>query len=551
MLPDIDGLEVLLRLRSAKVKTPILILSGLTTVDQKIKGLTSGADDYLTKPFNRSELVARIHAISRRSKGHSESVIKFDKVTMHLDTRTVEVSGTKVHLTNKEYAILELLVMRRGTVLSKEMFLNHLYSSIEEPEIKIIDVFICKLRKKLADAAGGTNYIDTVWGRGQIILTGKVYIKYINEITTLKTGDIQLLLNDDAISVIKGDYDNLKVSVSNNSVILIGGNGSGKTNILESISLFSPGKGLRSAKLENICKQLADHCEVYTLLQSKMGPANIVTSFKRESSRRVTEFNGSKIQNNELSKFTSMLWLTPQMDGIFAASTTDRRKFFDRIVYNFIPTHAYAVSKYEYYMDIRSKTLSQEQIDDNWLSVIEGKMAELSVEITINRLKTLQDIQKTIDDFDNNFPKATLSLNGIIEEKILNDNKIELDYIKQNFLVLRNRDKISNRTNFGVHKSDFLVSHREKNTLAKLCSTGEQKAMLIALILAQVNYCIKADIAMPILLLDEVFVHLDEARRGYLIELFLELKLQLWVTATDLNGIEALVKKAELIKLPD
>ncbi|WP_375327548.1 response regulator transcription factor CtrA [Candidatus Tisiphia endosymbiont of Nemotelus uliginosus] len=169
MLPDIDGLEVLLRLRSAKVKTPILILSGLTTVDQKIKGLTSGADDYLTKPFNRAELVARIHAISRRSKGHSESVIKFDKVTMHLDTRTVEVSGTKVHLTNKEYAILELLVMRRGTVLSKEMFLNHLYSSIEEPEIKIIDVFICKLRKKLADAAGGTNYIDTVWGRGYML----------------------------------------------------------------------------------------------------------------------------------------------------------------------------------------------------------------------------------------------------------------------------------------------------------------------------------------------------------------------------------------------
>ena len=169
MLPDIDGYEVLLRLRSAKVKTPILILSGLTSADQKIKGLSFGADDYLTKPFNRGELIERIRAIVRRSKGHSESVVRFDKVAINLDTRTVEVSGTPVHLTNKEYAILELLAMRKGSVLTKEMFLNHLYSSVDEPEIKIIDVFVCKLRKKLADAAGGTNYIETVWGRGYML----------------------------------------------------------------------------------------------------------------------------------------------------------------------------------------------------------------------------------------------------------------------------------------------------------------------------------------------------------------------------------------------
>lgn len=169
MLPDIDGFEVLMRLRSAKVKTPILILSGLSSVDHKIKGLGFGADDYLTKPFNRGELVARIHAIVRRSKGHSESVVRFDKVSINLDTRVVEVDGTQVHLTNKEYAILELLAMRKGTVLTKEMFLNHLYSNMDEPEIKIIDVFVCKLRKKLAEESGGTNYIETVWGRGYML----------------------------------------------------------------------------------------------------------------------------------------------------------------------------------------------------------------------------------------------------------------------------------------------------------------------------------------------------------------------------------------------
>jgi two-component system cell cycle response regulator CtrA len=169
MLPDIDGYQVLLRLRSAKVKTPILILSGLSSVEQKIKGLGFGADDYLTKPFNKGELIARIQAIVRRSKGYSESVVRFDKVSINLDTRTVDVSGKQVHLTNKEYAILELLAMRKGTVLTKEMFLNHLYSSMDEPEIKIIDVFVCKLRKKLSEASGGVNYIETVWGRGYML----------------------------------------------------------------------------------------------------------------------------------------------------------------------------------------------------------------------------------------------------------------------------------------------------------------------------------------------------------------------------------------------
>jgi two-component system cell cycle response regulator CtrA len=168
-LPDIDGYEVLLRLRSAKVKIPILILSGLSSADQKIKGLGFGADDYLTKPFNRGELIARVQAIVRRSRGHSESVIRFDKVAVNIDNRTVTVDNASIHLTSKEYAILELLAMRRGTVLTKEMFLNHLYGGIDEPELKIIDVFVCKLRKKLAEASGGTNYIETIWGRGYML----------------------------------------------------------------------------------------------------------------------------------------------------------------------------------------------------------------------------------------------------------------------------------------------------------------------------------------------------------------------------------------------
>ncbi len=169
MLPDMDGYEVLKRLRASKVETPILILSGLSEMDNKIKGLGFGADDYLTKPFDKRELIARIQAIVRRSQGHAQSVIATGKVKVNLDTRTVEVGSKPLHLTGKEYGILELLSLRKGTTLTKEMFLNHLYGGMDEPEVKIIDVFICKLRKKLQNAADGDNYIETVWGRGYVL----------------------------------------------------------------------------------------------------------------------------------------------------------------------------------------------------------------------------------------------------------------------------------------------------------------------------------------------------------------------------------------------
>jgi two-component system, cell cycle response regulator CtrA len=145
MLPDIDGYEVLRRLRSARVNTPILILSGLSELDNKIKGLGFGADDYLTKPFDKRELIARIQAIVRRSKGHSDSVIKTGKLSVNLDTRVVEVEGQPLHLTGKEYG------------------------SMDEPELKIIDVFVCKLRHKLKASTGGDSYIETVWGRGYVL----------------------------------------------------------------------------------------------------------------------------------------------------------------------------------------------------------------------------------------------------------------------------------------------------------------------------------------------------------------------------------------------
>ncbi len=168
-LPDMSGYDVLRKLRNGKNKTPTLILSGMDGIEDKVKGLGFGADDYMTKPFHKDELIARINAVVRRSKGHAESVIKTGELTVNLETKTVEVNGKRVPLTGKEYQMLELLSLRKGTTLTKEMFLNHLYGGIDEPEVKIIDVFTCKLRKKLATATGGKHYIETVWGRGYVL----------------------------------------------------------------------------------------------------------------------------------------------------------------------------------------------------------------------------------------------------------------------------------------------------------------------------------------------------------------------------------------------
>ena len=168
-LPDMSGFEVLRTLRASKVKTPILILSGVASIEHKVKGLGYGADDYMTKPFHKTELIARVHAIVRRSRGHAQSVVQIGDLAVNVDAKTVHIKQVRVNLTGKEYQMLELLSLRRGTTITKEMFLSQLYGGMDEPEIKIIDVFMCKIRKKLANASNGKDYVETVWGRGYLL----------------------------------------------------------------------------------------------------------------------------------------------------------------------------------------------------------------------------------------------------------------------------------------------------------------------------------------------------------------------------------------------
>lgn len=169
MLPGMDGYEVLKSLRSGRNTTPVLILSGLSGPDKKVKGLGFGADDYLTKPFDRSELIARVNAIVRRSKGLADPIVRTGAMEINLNSKIVTIGGKVLHLTSKEYALLELLALRKGTTINKEQFLNHLYGGMDEPEMKIIDVFLCKIRRKIEKLSDGVEYIETVWGRGYIL----------------------------------------------------------------------------------------------------------------------------------------------------------------------------------------------------------------------------------------------------------------------------------------------------------------------------------------------------------------------------------------------
>jgi two-component system cell cycle response regulator CtrA len=195
ILPDLHGVDVMKRLRAAQIKTPILVLSGMDDTASKVESLCSGADDFLTKPYSKDELLARINAIIRRSNGYSDSIIKVGKLEINLLTRIASVNGQILHLTGKEYSILELLAIRKGAALTKESFLNHLYGGMDEPEIKIVDVFICKLRRKLHALTQQEGYIETIWGRGYMLRNPDEQSQYVARSFAPET-DTHVVLNN-------------------------------------------------------------------------------------------------------------------------------------------------------------------------------------------------------------------------------------------------------------------------------------------------------------------------------------------------------------------
>ncbi|MFK8040281.1 MAG: DNA replication/repair protein RecF [Rickettsiaceae bacterium] len=334
------------------------------------------------------------------------------------------------------------------------------------------------------------------------------------------------------------NFEQFNLEPNDNKIkLLVGDNGTGKTNILESISLLSPGRGLRFAKLEDICLNQKPW-KINAHVEGKFGTASLISYFKSENNRKIVEFNGSIIPNNELCKILNIVWLTTQMDYLFIESAANRRKFFDRIVYNFHCNHANNLNKYENYISQRNQALQQDRVDNKLLDIIEQKLTNLAFDITSAKVNTMCKLQNAIDSLGDDFMKITLKIHGEIEEKILAKyNKEEIcEFVLKRFNDMRNRDKISRRTNFGINKSDFTAIYNNKE--AKFCSTGQQKSMLITIVFSQIISIIENTNIAPILLLDEVLTHLDSKARSSLLNILLNLNVQTWITTTDLNLIE-------------
>jgi DNA replication and repair protein RecF len=346
------------------------------------------------------------------------------------------------------------------------------------------------------------------------------------------------------------NFSTLSLDCTKGINIIRGPNGSGKTNILESISLLAPGKGLKSTHFDEICRTGSDNnWQSKFYLNSKLGTAEIAMSHVLKDRSRKISYNGAKIASSELSNLLNVVWLTPQMEDLFLSGANGRRKFLDRIVYNFNNSHAKAILKYEHFMRERNKILSQgyNNSKDSWLDTIEEKMALEAKSIAEARSLAVDLMQKAINSLDTPFPKAHLEISPLSEHEqewpeFITEYK---DLLRLN----RQKDSYSGRTNFGVHRSDLLVSYEDKKRQARLCSTGEQKALLISLTLASIELIRHNTETTPIILLDELFVHLDEARKKHLANYIIDSKLQTFITTTDIVGLEELAKISQIIDL--
>lgn len=308
--------------------------------------------------------------------------------------------------------------------------------------------------------------------------------------------------------------------------LIIGNNGIGKTNILEAISMLSPGRGIRSAKPEEIVKYEEKFWNISAICEGGLGAAKLDLEYSSENHKKKVSFNDSKISNSELANFISVIWLTPQMDGIFLGSPSNRRKFLDRMVFSLHPNHASLVSKYEKLTRERMKIL-EENGADSWVEIVEREMTSLAITITKHRLELISIINKDIEQIDPIFPHAHLELESKMTELLEKEDSTEA--IMAEFKNSRAKDRITGRNHFGAQRADLKTIYKTKNIQASDCSTGEQKALLTSIILAQQI----SSTNKPILLLDEIFVHLDENRRKALGEFLVSNKAQTFVTSTD------------------
>ena len=351
------------------------------------------------------------------------------------------------------------------------------------------------------------------------------------------------------------NYDALSLDIDQRHVVLSGANGAGKTNLLEAISFLSPGRGMRRAVSDTIANTHGDGTwSVFAQMEGMEGDVRIGTGLQKtaiglETNRRIHIDGVQARANEQLLDHSRIIWLTPAMDGLFTGPAGDRRRFMDRLVLAIDPAHGKRVSNYERTMRNRNKLLREEMPDATWLDALEIQFAELATAITFARIELITLLSRVIvenDDPNSPFPDALISCEGTLENLAgeFAASDLEEQFLQQ-LRTSRRLDAAAGRTLQGPHRSDLIVHHRPKSMPAALCSTGEQKALLIGLLLAHAKLVGELHGAAPILLLDEVAAHLDAERRSALYEMIDKLACQAWMTGTDQSLFEALEDRAQ------
>lgn len=391
----------------------------------------------------------------------------------------------------------------------------------------------------------------------------------LQEITKLKSGVKRLTLTD------YRNYKNLRINAEISPIVITGENGSGKTNILEAISFLTPGRGLRSARLadikrirndgeaenfgsENVWSVAAEilkndeEISVGTAVQSTIREDTEDDEFHKFD-RRIVKINQQKItQQSELGKYISAIWVTPQMDRLFLGGPQPRRSFLDRLVYAFDLEHAKRTANFEHLYRQWFQLLKSGNSDVRWLQSIEADMATLGVAIAAARREQIARLNTFIEsEPDDVFPDLRLELNGIVEKMLETEPAIKVEDFYAANLVKQRRNVIYNDSVDGVNRTDFKVFFAKKNMPAELCSTGEQKALLVSIILAQTKCQILNKGFAPVLLLDEITTHLDDKKRDALLQKIHDLQIQAWITSTEEKNFTVLQNKAQFFKLKD
>jgi len=350
-------------------------------------------------------------------------------------------------------------------------------------------------------------------------------------------------------------YESFSLSLDTRPVVMTGPNGAGKTNLLEALSFLIPGRGFRRARFSDIRQQgSVEPWAISVSLKDEGEGIRIGTGLdpdNPESESRITRINGEKVKSQSaLAEWVSIVWLTPQMDRLFLEGSQGRRRFLDRLVYGFDAAHAQRLNRYEKALRERSLLLRQGCADPYWLEGVEEALVNEGIAITEARLKVVGQLTAVLTTYEGPFPQADLFLRGDLEKQL--DEKSMTDVEKafrRHLATSREQDRLSGRLSYGPHRSDLHVIFTEKGHEAGLCSTGEQKALLLSIVMASAQLLAVRTDAIPLLLMDEVVAHLDEIRRSALFDAILKLKIQAWLTGTDPSLFKEMQGDAQFLSL--